>query len=73
MTTSSQSSIGFFQIAGGIAGDFPICVVPMLHQVFALRTPEIRALFESHGLMLHDWERARTDRVMIQEAPAMAV
>jgi len=27
-----KSSIGFFQIAGGIAGDFPICVVPMLHQ-----------------------------------------
>jgi deoxyhypusine synthase len=26
------SSIGFFQIGGGIAGDFPICVVPMLHQ-----------------------------------------
>lgn len=25
-------SIGFFQIAGGIAGDFPICVVPMLRQ-----------------------------------------
>ena len=30
--TSEQASIGFFQIAGGIAGDFPICVVPMLHQ-----------------------------------------
>jgi deoxyhypusine synthase len=29
---SSTASIGFFQIAGGIAGDFPICVVPMLHQ-----------------------------------------
>lgn len=28
----SLGSIGFFQIAGGIAGDFPICVVPMLHQ-----------------------------------------
>jgi deoxyhypusine synthase len=27
-----NGSIGFFQIAGGIAGDFPICVVPMLHQ-----------------------------------------
>ena len=27
-----DSSIGFFQIGGGIAGDFPICVVPMLHQ-----------------------------------------
>ena len=30
--TSAHQSIGFFQIAGGIAGDFPICVVPMLHQ-----------------------------------------
>jgi deoxyhypusine synthase len=29
---SAGSSIGFFQIGGGIAGDFPICVVPMLHQ-----------------------------------------
>jgi deoxyhypusine synthase len=28
----SEGSIGFFQIGGGIAGDFPICVVPMLHQ-----------------------------------------
>ena len=27
-----QGSIGFFQVGGGIAGDFPICVVPMLHQ-----------------------------------------
>jgi deoxyhypusine synthase len=31
-TTTTTSSIGFFQIGGGIAGDFPICVVPMLHQ-----------------------------------------
>jgi len=31
-TTSKKSSIGFFQIGGGIAGDFPICVVPMLNQ-----------------------------------------
>src|SRR5688500_15842631 len=30
--TALKSSIGFFQIGGGIAGDFPICVVPMLHQ-----------------------------------------
>jgi deoxyhypusine synthase len=30
--TSARHSIGFFQIGGGIAGDFPICVVPMLHQ-----------------------------------------
>jgi deoxyhypusine synthase len=38
--TSAKASIGFFQIGGGIAGDFPICVVPMLHQ--DLRLPDIR-------------------------------
>jgi deoxyhypusine synthase len=31
-TASEHEPIGFFQIGGGIAGDFPICVVPMLHQ-----------------------------------------
>ncbi|ULA69507.1 MAG: Deoxyhypusine synthase [Nitrospira sp.] len=29
---TKDRSLGFFQIGGGIAGDFPICVVPMLHQ-----------------------------------------
>ena len=29
---TKDTSLGFFQIGGGIAGDFPICVVPMLHQ-----------------------------------------
>jgi len=29
---SKNHSIGFFQIGGGIAGDFPICVVPLMHQ-----------------------------------------
>ena len=29
---SDGKGIGFFQIGGGIAGDFPICVVPMLYQ-----------------------------------------
>jgi deoxyhypusine synthase len=27
-----SSKVGFFQIGGGIAGDFPICAVPMLQQ-----------------------------------------
>jgi deoxyhypusine synthase len=29
---SGGRGIGFFQIGGGIAGDFPICVVPMMYQ-----------------------------------------
>jgi deoxyhypusine synthase len=36
---NGEGSIGFFQIGGGIAGDFPICVVPMLHQ--DLQRPEV--------------------------------
>ena len=29
---AGEEGIGFFQIGGGISGDFPICVVPMLAQ-----------------------------------------
>jgi len=29
---SPRSSVGFFQIGGGIAGDFPICVVPTIRE-----------------------------------------
>jgi len=45
-------------------------LVPVLNQVLHLRTPEIRAVLESQGLLLHDWERAaRTDRVRILHLP----
>ena len=32
---ATRQPVGFFQIGGGIAGDFPICVVPMLRQDLA--------------------------------------
>jgi phosphoserine phosphatase len=44
-------------------------VVPILEQVVGLRSPQIREVFEVHGLTLHEWERARTDRVTVHEAP----
>ncbi|MCX8155020.1 MAG: deoxyhypusine synthase family protein [Verrucomicrobiae bacterium] len=31
-TLTRRHGLGMLQIGGGIAGDFPICVVPMLHQ-----------------------------------------
>lgn len=34
-----KTSLGFFQIGGGIAGDFPICVVPMLNQDLLKEVP----------------------------------
>lgn len=45
-------------------------LLPVLDQVLGMRTSQIRTLLESNGLMLHDWERARTDRVRILEVPA---
>jgi hypothetical protein len=36
------------------------------------RTGEIRALLESTGLVLDDWQRARTDRVLIREWAPLA-
>ncbi len=36
---SRRGPIGFFQIGGGIAGDFPICVVPALIQDLKLDMP----------------------------------
>jgi deoxyhypusine synthase len=40
--TTKKTPLGFFQIGGGIAGDFPICVVPMLHQ--DLQRDQVRLL-----------------------------
>jgi deoxyhypusine synthase len=37
--TSAKSPIGFFQIGGGIAGDFPICVVPLIRQDLQIDVP----------------------------------
>lgn len=39
MEESKDSSIGFFQIGGGIAGDFPICVVPLIEQDIKQKCP----------------------------------
>src|SRR5580765_679184 len=36
---SKKGSVGFFQIGGGIAGDFPICVVPLLRQDLQTNVP----------------------------------
>ncbi|GIV40567.1 MAG: deoxyhypusine synthase [Thermonema sp.] len=42
---SGGKGVGFFQIGGGIAGDFPICVVPMLHQDLQMENIPVWAYF----------------------------
>jgi 2-hydroxy-3-keto-5-methylthiopentenyl-1-phosphate phosphatase len=43
-------------------------LVPVLDQVLGLRPAHIRELLESEGLVLDEWQRDRTDRVMIRES-----
>src|SRR5271165_3214572 len=45
-------------------------MVPILDQLLHWRTGDIRSLFESYGLTLNEWEKERTDRVMISEIPS---
>jgi phosphoserine phosphatase len=48
-------------------------LVPVLDQVLALRTGAIRALLEDTGLVLDEWQRARTDHVRLRELNTIAV
>ncbi|MGH8413886.1 MAG: deoxyhypusine synthase family protein [Gammaproteobacteria bacterium] len=43
--TARKTPVGFFQIGGGIAGDFPICVVPMLEQDMEIHDIPLWAYF----------------------------
>jgi phosphoserine phosphatase len=40
-------------------------ILPVMEQVFGWSVGEIRLQFESNGLVLHEWEKARTDRVVV--------
>lgn len=47
-------------------------MVPILDQVLRWGSGDIRSLFEASGLTLHEWERARTDRISLRESAAAA-
>jgi phosphoserine phosphatase len=47
-------------------------LVPVLDQVLGMRTGEIRAVLESTGLVLDNWQRDRTDHVLIRERTPLA-
>lgn len=40
-------------------------MVPVFQQVLGRRSADVRALFEANGLTLHEWEKARTDRITV--------
>jgi phosphoserine phosphatase len=46
-------------------------LIPILERIVGWRPAEIRALFESYRLTVHEWEKARTDRVTLRATPAL--
>ena len=55
-----------------LSDDASSVMVPILEQVLGWGVGEIRSLFESYGLTLHEWEKARTDRVTVRESSLAA-
>jgi phosphoserine phosphatase len=42
-------------------------LVPVLEEILGWGPPRIRAFFEAQGLLIHEWDKVRTDRVTIRE------
>jgi len=42
-------------------------LVPMMEEIAGWDSTKIRALFETHGFVLQDWEKVRTDSLTIRE------
>jgi HAD superfamily phosphoserine phosphatase-like hydrolase len=55
-----------------LSDDASSVLLPMLENVLRWEMPDIRALFESYGLTLHEWQKARTDRVTLRDLPPAA-
>jgi len=45
-------------------------LIPILERIAGWRSADIRRLFAAHALQLQEWEKARTDRVIVVTAPA---
>ena len=56
-----------------LSEDASSVLVPILEELLAWDSSRIRALFESHGLLLRDWDKVRTDSLTISPAPASGV
>jgi HAD superfamily phosphoserine phosphatase-like hydrolase len=49
-----------------LSDDVLSVLVPILEEIVGLDAPGIRALFGSHGLVLQEWDKARTDSLIIR-------
>ena len=43
-------------------------LAPILEDIVRWERPQIRAFFESHGLLIQEWDRVRTDWLTLRPA-----
>jgi phosphoglycolate phosphatase-like HAD superfamily hydrolase len=55
-----------------LSEDASSVLVPILEELLGWNSTRIRALFESRGLLLREWDKVRTDSLTISEAPGSA-
>jgi hypothetical protein len=48
-------------------------LIPILEDIVGWEAPRIRALFEAHGLLIHEWDKVRTDWLTIRDSLPSAV
>jgi len=53
-----------------LSEDASSVLVPILEELLEWNPARIRALFESRGLLLRDWDKVRTDSLTISQLPA---
>lgn len=57
-----------------VIGDDALSVlVPILEEIADFTPARIRELFERHGMLIHEWDRVRTDRLTIGEGGEVAL
>jgi phosphoserine phosphatase len=54
-----------------ISDDALSVLVPILEEIAGFGPSQIRSLFESHGLVIQEWDRVRTDWLTIREGAAV--
>ena len=50
-----------------ISDDALSVLVPVLEEIVGFGTPEIRMLFDTHGFVIQEWEKVRTDWLTVRE------
>src|SRR5205085_6885926 len=55
-----------------VSSDALATLVPILEKIVGWQRPQVRRFFETHGLLIHEWDRVRTDWLTLRSVDAEA-